>query len=68
MRQRFHIDAAHGGQTFAKTAINCGSFCVCFMAGSYARAGARRSACLGVCARVFLAPPPQGKKVLGATA
>ena len=59
MRQRCRIGAAHGlTQTLAETALNCGSFCVCFLAGSYARAGARRSARLGVCARVFLAPPP----------
>ena len=53
-----HWRRSWAGADTCKNGLNCGSFCVCFLAGSYARAGARRSARLGVCARVFLAPPP----------
>ena len=59
MRQRCRIGAAHWlAQTLAETTLNCGRFCVSFLAGSYARARVRRWARPGVCARVFLAPPP----------
>lgn len=59
MRQRCRIGAAHLlAQTHAETTLNCGRFCVSFLAGSYARARVRRWARPGVCARVFLAPPP----------
>ncbi len=53
-----HWRRSWAGADTCKNGLNCGSFCMCFLAGSYARAGARRSARLGVCARVFLAPPP----------